>query len=119
MVPVCVPTLKNHPLGTNLYLHCINNHQLEQSIILFCHTHPINVLLPSITFYAHVIFLCLFVSFVFIAHFLSACGSLRELRKFFSFVYLLVCQIIHSFLVSALTPCMLYLSYYFQPKVNT
>ena len=68
-------------------------------------------------------------SFIFITHFLWACGSLHEPRKYFfklSF-YAFTCPITHSFL-NGFQPnlcqhfshvCPIYLSYYFQPKENT
>ena len=68
-------------------------------IILLFHMCSINSFLPSITFLGICHFV--FVSFIFIAHFLWACGSLCEPWKFFQtlfFVHSIVCQITHSFL---------------------
>ena len=57
-----------------------------------------------------------------------ACGSFRESRKFFQTLFCtftclsnnsLISSWISAKFVSALFLCMLYLSYYFQPEVNT
>ena len=71
-------------------------------------------------------FLC---SFIFIAYFFcglaGACVNPEVLFSNSLFVHSLVCLITHPFswisakFVSALLLCMLYLSYYFQPEVNT
>ena len=64
-------------------------------------------------------FLSFFIlSFIFITHFLWACGSLRELQNkiLILYIYLLNNSFISSWIsakyVSALLPCMLYLLYY-------
>ena len=86
----------------------------------------VKYLLPSIIcLRVHCIFLlCLFVCFIFIDTFLWAC---MNPESFSLFVHSLVCLTTHSFLngfqqnlaVSLLLLCMLYLSYYCQPEVNT
>ena len=82
------------------------------------------------------LFVCLFVSFIFIAHFFVGlrefCVGLREFcvnpgsffkLSFCTFTYLSTNSLISSWIsakfVSAFLQCMLYLSYYFQPEVNT
>ena len=98
------PRSKNHPPDTNSPVYYTNSTFIVstiidlQSIILFCHTRPINALLPSIIFYARIVFSSLFVSFIFIAHFFVGLQEPARTLKFSLFVHSHVCQITHSFL---------------------
>ena len=101
------------------YLHCITRDSW-QSIILVLYRRPINDLLPPITFlYTHH-FSSFFVSSFYFHHTLFSVG-LCEPYSFCAFTCLsnnsLISRWILAKLVSALFPCVLYLSYYLQPEV--
>ena len=140
MTPVRAPTLKKPStwhqftrLLNKWYIHCVQNHWPELVQIVFaCFSYAPYSGLPSINnifMCASFFLVCFFVSFS--SHTFSwACGSLHEPQKFFSFcAFMITClsnnsthfvtDLISAKLVSALLPCMLYLSYYFQPEVNT
>ena len=130
MAPVRAPTLKTIPLGLihlftkqivpSLYQQSSTWSWLISMAQVFC-TYLINTRFPSKT----LILRASFFSFIFIPQFLWSC--MQELAgSIFSnslLMHSLCSPITNSFLsqtfLSALLPCMLYLSYYFQPEANT
>ena len=114
--------------GTQQYLHCLKNSKLIKIKSAFLLIQPYKCLSVTTKMFMQQSFF-FFLSFIFIAHFFRGLvGAFVNPRSFFklsfySFTCLSIDSLISSWIsakfVSALLLCMLYLSYYYQPQVNT